>query len=92
MKQKFRVTAHAPLGAKVLALKKFGTPQQISKGVLSVNKVFNSEGEAIQYLKERAEIYLHNSELSEAIADIEMYGSLTFDTITAQIEQTKTIH
>jgi hypothetical protein len=92
MKPKFRVTAQAPIGKEILALRKFGTPQQIGKGMLTVNKVFNTEKEAIQYLKERAKIYLRNSELSEAISDIEMYGSLTFDSVTAQIQETKTIH
>lgn len=92
MKTKYRVTAQAPLGAKVMALRKFGTPQQISKGVLTVNKVFNSEAEAINYLIERAELYLRKTELSEAIADIEMYGSLTLDSVTAQVQETKTIH
>lgn len=93
MKPKYRIIAEAPSGIKVLHLRKFGAPQQFGRGVMTFNKVFNTEAEAIDYLKSRAHQYISNkAELSEAIADIEMYGSLTFDTITAQIEQTKTIH
>jgi hypothetical protein len=92
MKTKFKITATAPIGAKVLQLRKFGTPQQFEKNVLTFNKVFNTEAEAIDYLKSRAEMYLRWNELSEAIADIEMYGSLTFNSVTAQIQEIKSIY
>lgn len=86
MKQLFRVTAEAPIGAQILALRKFGTPQQLSKGTFTVNKVFNTEKEAFDYLKVRAELHYRDTELTEAISDLEMYGSLTIDKVTATIQ------
>jgi len=93
MSQKYRIIAKAPIGAQLNTLRKFGAPQQFDKSLYMFNKVFKTEAEAIQYLRERAETYIPNErELSEAISDIEMYGSLTLDLVTAQIEKTKNIY
>jgi hypothetical protein len=89
MKKLFRVTAQAPIGKQILALRNFGTPQQLGKGVFTVNKVFTSEEDAMNYLKGRAELYYRGAELTEVLMDLEMYGSLTIDNVTATIQPVK---
>ena len=58
-------------------------------GSFTSEQIFDSEEEAKAYLVERAELYYEESEEQpeEHLEDIEKYGQLTIDAVTAHIEE-----
>lgn len=62
--------------------------EQNPDGSFSLSFVFDSREEAKQHLKDRAfKLYDDRTEHREAVAEINRYGMLTYDCLTARIER-----
>jgi hypothetical protein len=85
----YKVIATAPTIYQLTSVRQFGSPI-ISHGNGSHIFVqsFETEEEAKEYLKHRASLYYDTeAELDEAMYDIDEYGSLSIDAVTASIER-----
>jgi hypothetical protein len=89
-----RITAIAPTAYQLQSLRHFG--MEIKKhlhGSYSSTQDFDTEKEAKEYLKTRAEMYFDgNSDndevnLIEALDSIEKHGVLTLDAVTSGMEE-----
>ena len=86
----YKVIATAPTTYQLNSVRQFGSPITSHRdGSHVFSQSFETEGEAKEYLKERAHLYYNDTEeeLNEAIDDIEMYGCLSIDAVTASIEE-----
>jgi len=86
----YKVIATAPTTYQLNSVRQFGSPITSHKdGSHVFSQSFETEERAKEYLKERAHLYYNNTEeeLNEAIDDIEMYGCLSIDAVTASIEK-----
>jgi hypothetical protein len=90
----FKITATAPTSYQLSSLKHFGMGfNENGNGSFSASKEFDTEEEAKEFLRGRAEMY--NSEdpsgSDKKIADmndsIDKFGTLTLDAVTAHIEE-----
>lgn len=90
MQTVIRITATAPTSYQYNSLSRFGmTIKKNGNGSFSSEQVFDSEEEAKAYLVERAERYYDEFEgqVNEHLQDIEKYGMLTIDAVTARMEE-----
>lgn len=89
MESKFRISATAPTGYQLNSLAAFGMPyKKHGNGSFTASQDFNSEDEAKAYLIHRAEMYHEDeAELQKAIQQIENYGSLQLDAVSASIDE-----
>ena len=86
----YKVIATAPTTYQLTSVRQFGSPiTSYVDGSHVFSQSFETKGEAKEYLKERAHLYYNDTEeeLNEAIDDIEMYGCLSIDAVTASIEE-----
>lgn len=89
---KTRITATAPTAYQSRSLSAFGMPvKKLLDGSYTSEEEFESYEEAKKYLIQKANDWYnsHNTtedELDEMLSDIEMYGNLTLDAVTASIE------
>lgn len=81
----YKVTAVAPTSYQFSSMLSFGMPYRNQFGRFIAEQEFDTEEEAKEYLRKRAEIILEAEEIAEAFHDIEMYGMLTLDAVTATI-------
>ena len=66
----------------------FGMPYRNEFGRFVAEQEFETEDDAKAYLRSRAEMVLETeAEITEALHDIEKYGRLTLDAVTASIEE-----
>ena len=88
------ITAIAPTSHQLQSLRHFG--MEIKKhlnGSYFSTQDFDTEKEAKEYLKTRAEMYFDGNsdndevDLIKALDRIEKHGSLTLDAVTANIEE-----
>jgi len=89
----YTIIATAPTVYQLSSLKAFGMgANKHGNGSFSASQEFDSEDEAKQYLRKRAEMYNSNDpygteeRLADMYRDIE-YGVLTLDAATAHIEE-----
>lgn len=84
-----KITATAPSALYLGCLRMFGMPfQKQPDGTFTAEKCFASERDAKEYLKQRAKHYSMGEEyLEESFEDIESYGCLRLDYVTAYIEK-----
>lgn len=90
MTTQFKITATAPTVYQYNSLSHFGMNiKKNGNGSFTSEQVFDSEEEAKAYLVERAERYYDEFEgqVDEHLEDIEKYGQLTIDAVTAHIEE-----
>lgn len=90
MTTQFKIAATAPTSYQYNSLSRFGmTIKKNGNGSFSSEQVFDSEEEAKAYLVERAERYYDEFEgqVDEHLQDIEKYGMLTIDAVTARIDE-----
>jgi hypothetical protein len=85
----FKITAKVPTVYQRTSLTHFGLPiTKHGSGSFSICEEFETKEEAEQYLRQRAEMYIENeTELNEALEEIEKYGVLELDAATARIEE-----
>jgi hypothetical protein len=86
----YKVIATAPTTYQLNSVRQFGSPITSHRdGSHVFSQSFETEEMAKEYLKERAHLYYKDTEeeLNEAIDDIEMYGCLSIDAVTASIEE-----
>jgi hypothetical protein len=84
---KYTITAIAPTSYQFSSMLSFGMPYINSYGRFIASMEFDTEEEAKQYLRKRAEMYYEDEqELNDALYDINNYGHLTLDAVTASIE------
>ncbi len=94
METTIRISATAPTAYQLQSLRQFGMEvKNHGNGRYTATQDFETEEEAKDYLKEKAERYFdgnsNNDEanLIEALDRIEKYGSLRLDAVTASIEE-----
>lgn len=90
MTTQFKITATAPTAYQYNSLSRFGMNiKKRGNGSFTSEQVFDSEEEAKAYLVERAERYYdeYEGQVDEHLEDIEKYGQLTIDAVTAHIEE-----
>lgn len=94
MQTKIRISATAPTGYQLQSLRHFG--MEVNKngnGSYSAHQDFDTEEEAKQYLKSRAEMYFDGNsdndepDLIDALDSIEKHGVLRLDAVTAGIDE-----
>jgi len=83
----YKITATAPTSYQFNSLLAFGIGYRKNlNGSLTAEQEFETEEEAKEYLKDRADMYFETEyELNEALDQIEKYGCLTIDAVTAEI-------
>lgn len=92
---KTRITATAPTVYQSRSLAAFGmsiNPVKNLDGSYTAEEEFESYEEAKKYLIQKAHGWYNShdtteEELNEMLADIEIYGNLTLDAVTASIEK-----
>jgi hypothetical protein len=83
----FKITAIAPTSYQFSSMLSFGMPYINSYGRFIASLEFDTEEEAKDYLRDRAEMYFEDEQdLNDAIYEINKYGILTLDAVTATIE------
>jgi len=83
----FKVIAIAPTSYQFSSMLSFGMPYRKSGGRFIAEQEFHTEEEAKDYLRYRAERYFEiGNELANAFDEINNYGFLTIDAVTASIE------
>lgn len=84
---KATIKALCPTNYQRQSLRAFGMPiQDYGNGSSSAELEFGDEDSAKAYLTNRAEMYYEDeAELADAMDDIEKYGQLTLDAVTAKI-------
>ena len=94
MQTKIRISATAPTTYQLQSLRHFGMEvKKNGNGSYTAHQDFDTEDEAKEYLKSRAQMYFDgNSDndeanLIEAFDSIENYGVLTLDAVTGRIEE-----
>ena len=88
---KVQIIANAPtsyqynsLRALAGSLPIYSTPY----GTFELRAIFDTRAEAMQHLRDRAyKLYDDRTEHREAVAEINRYGMLTYDCLTARIER-----
>lgn len=84
----YRVKAIAPTSYQYQSCALFGHPEKLGNGSFRFQQQFETEEEAKKYLIERANGYFYNqSELDEAMQQINDYGSVTLDAVTGYINE-----
>lgn len=89
MTTQFKITATAPTSYQYNSLNRFGMSiKKNCNGSFSCEQVFDTEEEAKAYLVTRAERYYNEFEgqVDDHLQDIEKYGMLTIDAVTARID------
>lgn len=94
METTIRISATAPTAYQLQSLRHFGMEvKNHGNGRYTATQDFNTEEEAKDYLKEKAERYFDGNsdndevDLIEALDSIEKHGVLTLDAVTAGIEE-----
>ena len=84
----YEVKAIAPTVYQLSSLTAFNlNTKQLGNGSIVGTAMFETEEDAREFLRDRAELYFENApELHEALSDIEC-GCLTLDAVTAHIEK-----
>ena len=87
--KKFKITAVAPTSYQINSLRLFGlNVKSYPNGSYVGEEIFDTEEEAKNYLKQRAEMYFEDEEsLNDALKDIERYGSVYLDAVCGSIEE-----
>ncbi len=84
----FKVVAIAPTSYQFSSMLSFGTPYRKSGGRFIAEQEFDTEEEAKDYLRDRADMYYDDEQgLNNALYEINKYGFLTLDAVTASIER-----
>ena len=84
----YKITAIAPTSYQFSSMLSFGMPYRNEYGRFIAQQEFASEEDAKEHLRARAEMSLESEEeITEALHDIEKYGRLTLDAVTASIEE-----
>lgn len=94
MQTTIRISATAPTAYQLQSLRQFGMEvKKHGNGSYTATQDFDTEDEAKNYLKEKAERYFDGNsdndevDLIEALDSIEKHGVLTLDAVTAGIEE-----
>jgi len=94
MTTKIRISATAPTAYQLQSLRHFGMEvKKNGNGSYTAHQDFDTEDEAKEYLKSRAEMYFDGNsdndeqDLIEAFDSIEKHGVLTLDAATARIDE-----
>lgn len=85
-----RITATAPTVYQKRSLSFFNLNEKANgNGSFTGTMDFESEDDAKEYLISRAEMYYdeYEGQVDEHFEDIQRYGSLTIDAVTARIEE-----
>lgn len=90
----YTINATAPISYQLQSLRAFGIgADKNGNGSFYGEKEFETEKEAKEYLKSRADMYNDedpagsDERLADMYNSIEKYGSLTLDAVTAHIEK-----
>ena len=88
---KVQIIANAPTSYQFNSLRALAGSLPTSAtpyGTYELHAIFETRAEAMQHLRDRAyKLYDDPTELREAIAEINRYGMLTYDCLTARIER-----
>lgn len=88
---KVQIIANAPTSYQFSSLRALAGSLPTSAtayGTYELQAIFETRAEAMQHLRDRAyKLYDDPTELREAIAEINRYGMLTYDCLTARIER-----
>lgn len=91
---KVQIIAHAPTSYQFVGLRSLAGTFPLSEtpyGTYELHAIFETRAEAMQHLRDRAyKLYNDPTEYREAIAEINRYGMLTYDCVTARIERLTT--
>ena len=88
---KVQIIANAPTSYQYNSLRGLAGSLPIYStpyGTFELRAIFETRAEAMQHLRDRAyKLYDDRTEHREAVAEINRYGMLTYDCLTARIER-----